>query len=1086
MKNTLPLRVRFGVFELDLKSGELHKSGQRVVLQEQPLQILRILLEHAGEIANREEIQQQLWPNDTVVEFDHSINAAIKKLRVALGDSADNPKYIETVARRGYRLMVRVERLDSTAGDTSSTGVVSSSHDGTGVQLPLEAAGLTGKTVSHYRVLEVVGGGGMGVVYKAEDLKLGRAVALKFLPEEVGNDPRALERFEREARAASSLDHPNICAIYEFGEHEGRPFIVMQLLQGQTLRDCLSSGALKGPASETQVALDRLLNIAIQIANGLEAAHEQGIVHRDIKPANIFITTKGVAKILDFGLAKLPLQPSAVQAIPAEIGGKQALNPSRPVRAAGTAAYMSPEQARGQQLDARTDLFSFGLILYEMATGRRAFTGDNAAAMHDAILNRAPTPPAELNTELPTELQDVIQKCLEKDRDLRYQHAAEVRSDLEKVKRRREHPLFSRWRLLATAAVIVVALLAGGLYWRSRHATKLTEKDTIVLSDFTNSTGDSVFDDTLKQGLSIQLEQSPFLVLVSERKVNGTLKLMGRPAGDRLTPDVTREVCQRTGSKAMVIGSIVGLGSQYVIGLKAVNCDTGDVLAEAQEPAAGKEAVLKALDAAAVSLRGNLGESLSSVQKYATPLVEATTPSLEALKAYSLGRKTRYAKSETAALPFYKRAVEIDPNFALPYTGMAAIYNNLNEVGQAAENARKAYDLREKVSERERFSIEGYYYLAATGELEKAAQVYEQWQQAYPRDFVPYGNLGYISSALGNWEKTLEESRDALRLEPNSAVNAGNVGVTYASLNRLDEAEAVYQQAEERKLHGELLLQARYQLAFLKGDAAQMAQLVSAAMGKPGAEGLLLAAQADTEAWYGKLKNARELTRRAMDSAGRNDAKEAAATYQAAAALREVESGNREQAGGEAEAAVKLAPNRDVRAMAALALARAGDTPAAEKLADELDKTYPLGTLVQRYWLPTIRAAVALQRKDPNRAVELLNRASTIELGQPANLAVSLCPAYLRGEAYLMLHDGNAAAAEFRKFIEHYGLVANFPWGALARLGLARAYVLDAATDPAARDKARAAYQDFFALWKDADPDIPILHSAKAEYAKLK
>jgi serine/threonine protein kinase/tetratricopeptide (TPR) repeat protein len=1091
MKNTLPLRVRFGVFELDLKSGELHKSGQRVVLQEQPLQILRILLEHAGEIANREEIQQQLWPNDTVVEFDHSINAAIKKLRVALGDSADNPKYIETVARRGYRLMVRVERLDSTAGDTSSTGVVSSSHDGTGVQLPLEAAGLTGKTVSHYRVLEVVGGGGMGVVYKAEDLKLGRAVALKFLPEEVGNDPRALERFEREARAASSLDHPNICAIYEFGEHEGRPFIVMQLLQGQTLRDCLASGALKGTASETQVALDRLLNIAIQIANGLEAAHEQGIVHRDIKPANIFITTKGVAKILDFGLAKL-LQPSSEQAIAAEIDGEsrtplpaiagpEALNISRPGIAVGTAAYMSPEQARGQQLDARTDLFSFGLILYEMATGRRAFTGDNAAAMHDAILDRAPTPLAELNPELPTELQDVIQKCLEKDRNLRYQKAAEIRSDLEKVKRRREHPLLSRWRLLATAAVIVVALLAGGLYWRSRKARTLTEKDTIVLSDFTNTTGDSVFDDTLKQGLSVQLEQSPFLALVSERKVNETLKLMGRPAGDRLTPEVAREVCQRTGSAAMLTGSIAGLGSQYVIGLRAVNCSTGDVLAEAQEQAAGKEAVLKALSAAAVSLRGNLGESLSSVQKYATPLEEATTPSLEALKAYSMGRKAKFAKGDTAALPFFKRAVEVDPGFALAYQAMSIVYGDLNEAGRAAENAHKAYEQREKVSERERFAIEASYYSDSTGELEKAAQVYELWQQTYPRDATPYNRLGGdISIPLGNWEKALEEGREAIRLEPNSEANYANLGLDYASLNRLDEAEAVYKQAKERKLEGEYLLANRYQLAFLKGDAAQMAQLVAAAMGKPGGEDWFLAAQADSEAWYGKLKNARELTRRAMDSAQHNDANEAAAAYQAAAALREVESGNREQARTDAEAAVKLAPNRNVRALATLALARAGDTAAAEKLAAELDKTFPLDTLIQRYWLPTIQAAVALQRKDPNRAIEILQVTMMIELGQPANITAFLCPVYLRGEAYLMLHDGNAAAAEFQKFIDHRGVVVNFPWGALARLGLARAYAMQGDMI-----KARTAYQDFLTLWKDADPDIPLLKQAKAEYAKL-
>jgi tetratricopeptide (TPR) repeat protein len=632
---------------------------------------------------------------------------------------------------------------------------------------------------------------------------------------------------------------------------------------------------------------------------------------------------------------------------------------------------------------------------------------------------------------------------------------------------------------VAGLAFLAVASMGGWLFF-ARKAHSLSATDTIVLADFANTTGDPVFDDALRQGLSVQLEQSPFLELVSERKVNETLKRMGRPAGDRLTPEITREVCQRTRSKAMLTGSIAGLGSQYVIGLKAVNCNAGDTLATAQEQAPSKEAVLKALDNAAISLRSKLGESIGSVQKYATPVEEATTPSLEALKAFSLGRKMVFAKGNTAALPFYKRAVELDPDFAIPYVAMSAVYGSLNEVGRATENARKAYDLREKVSERERFGIEGVYYLQATGELEKAAQAYELWQQTYPRDDVPYRDQAFISASLGNWEKTLEETREALRLEQNDVLNYANLGNGYASLNRLDEAEAVYKQAQERRLEGETLLAVRYQLAFLKGDAAQMAQLLSAGTGKPGTEDLLLATQADTEGWYGKLKNAHDMTRRAMDSAQHNDAKETAAAYQAAAALREVESGNWEQARAEADAALKLGPNRDVRALAALALARAGATPAAEKLAAELDKTSPLDTLVQRYWLPTIRAAVALERKDPKRAIELLRAAGTIELGQSTGLAVYLCPAYLRAEAYLMLHDSNAAAAEFQKFIDHRGLVVNFPWGALARLGLARAYAMQG--NPV---KARAAYQDFLALWKDADPDIPILKQAKAEYAKL-
>jgi serine/threonine protein kinase/tetratricopeptide (TPR) repeat protein len=987
---------------------------------------------------------------------------------------------------------------------------------------------MIGKIISHYRVLEKLGSGGMGVVYKAEDTKLGGPVALKFLPEGLAKDPQAVERFTREARAARALNHPNICVIYDIDQHEDQPFIAMEFLEGQTLKERIENtkrenrnakpqpkASFEFPVSSfpsptrASFPVDELIDLATQIADALDTAHAKGVIHRDIKPANIFVTPRGQAKVLDFGLAKLaPQKPGpgagigglgkeARQEMPTEYAGITEEHITGPGTVMGTVAYMSPEQARGEELDARTDLFSFGGVLYEMATGRQPFTGNTSAMIFTAILTQAPTPPGRLNPECPPELEQIILKALERDRDLRYHNAADIRTDLKRLKRDTDSgrnvaaisdrrtaagtpPLQKRRPLaIAGAALILVAAAIGGtLYLRSRQAmTPLTDKDTIVLSDFINKTGDGVFDDTLKQGLSVQLEQSPFLDLLSDRRVNETLKLMGRPAGDRLTPEVTQEVCLRTGSKAMVTGSIAGLGSQYVIGLKAANCNTGDILAEAQEQAAGKEGVLKALDAAAVSLRGKLGESLSSVQKYATPVEEATTPSLAALKAYSLGRKTRNAKGLTAALPFFKRAVDLDPNFGIAYASLSATYFALNQMGRGAEYARKAYELREKVSERERFFIEGNYYMNATGELEKAAQTYELWQQTYPRDYGPYQSLGFISADLGNWEKALEEFREALRVEPNMVANYFNLGIAYTTLSRLDEAGAVYQQAGERKLESEILLQSRYGLAFLKGDAAQMAQWVFAAMGKPGSEDLLLATQADTEGWYGKLKKAHELTGRAADSAQHNDAEETAAAYQAAAALREVEAGNREQARVEANAALKLAANRDVREMAALALARAGDTQGAEKLAAGLDTAFPLSTLVQRYWLPTIRAAVALGRKDPNRAVELLKVASAIELGGTSQLL----PVYLRAEAYLMLHDGNRAAPEFQKFIDHRGLVGNFPWGALARLGLARAYALQGDTG-----KARAAYQDFLTLWKDADPDIPILKEAQAEYARLR
>jgi DNA-binding winged helix-turn-helix (wHTH) protein/tetratricopeptide (TPR) repeat protein len=636
-----------------------------------------------------------------------------------------------------------------------------------------------------------------------------------------------------------------------------------------------------------------------------------------------------------------------------------------------------------------------------------------------------------------------------------------------------------KWRLPAAIAAAIAIAGIGLLLLLRRHQARtraLTETDTVVLTDFANSTGDPVFDGTLRQGLAVQLEQSPFWSVISEQRMQQTLRLMGRPADTRINLETAREICARTGSAAVLEGSIASLGTQYVLGLRTENCRNGDVLDEEQARAQRKEDVLGALDKTAIRLRTKLGESLSSVQKYATSVEEATTSSLEALKAYSLGRKMFFEKGNTAALPFLQRAVELDPNFAIAYRSLGAVYGNLGQPGRMAVNLRKAYELREKVSERERFYIEANYYWNGTGELEKAIPAYELWRQTYPRDYALYVHLGVIYSTLGNLEKALEEARESVRLEPNAENNYQNLCAFYISLNRLEEAEQVLKRADERKLESEQLLSLRYQLGFLRGDRSKMAQAVSVATGNAGMEDLLLATQADTEAWYGRLKNARALTQRAINSAKQNDAGETAAGYEAKAALVEVEAGNREQARADAHAAIKLAPNLHVLALAELALALAGETAAADKRVAKLNLSYPLDTLVQRYRLPAISAAVALRRRDPKRTVELLQGTSAIELGDGG----LLLPVYLRGQAYLMLHDGNAAAAEFQKFIDHRGRVGNFPWGALARLQLARAYAFSGDNT-----KAKIAYQDFLTLWKDADPDIPVLKQAKVEYAKL-